>query len=86
MTADWWFGLINGFGASLILWWVVDRQRPRWAGLCADNPYPSEVAPRTYASVGAARRPTAQHAGPAGSRSAGRSSRLRQSNTPMQAH
>ena len=29
MTGDWWFGLLTGFGACLILWWVVDGNRWR---------------------------------------------------------
>lgn len=29
MTADRWFGLITGFRACQIVWWVVDRHRRR---------------------------------------------------------
>lgn len=29
LTADFWGGALAGFGACLILWWVVDRHRRR---------------------------------------------------------
>jgi hypothetical protein len=29
VTGDWWFGLVAGVGACLV-WWVVDRHRPRY--------------------------------------------------------